>query len=98
HARKDEFHVKGQVGCRRVARSTTIALVRCAVTFASVLNMSGIASMAMRTPTPSAGIPYSINTGAIRNKLAEGMPGTLNEIKVEVSTSIASAPVPTGTP
>jgi hypothetical protein len=68
------------------------------VTFASVLNMSGIVSTAIRRPTPSGGRPSDTSTGASMKRLALGMPGTLKLISTAVISTHTSAVNPTATP
>src|SRR5829696_3021260 len=68
------------------------------VTFASVLNMSGIVSTAINKPTPSAGRPNDTRTGASMNKLALGIPGTLKLMSTAVMSTQTSAVKPTSTP
>ena len=70
----------------------------CPVTLANVLNMSGMVSTAMRRPTPSAGRPNDTSTGAIMNRLALGMPGTLKLMSTAVTIIHTSDASPISTP
>src|SRR5687768_12269352 len=76
----------------------TVVADMCPVTFASVLNMSGIVSTAINRPTPSGGSPRETSTGASMKRLALGMPGTLKLISTAVISTHTSDPNPTSTP
>ena len=65
-------------------RATIVAPVMCAVTFNVVRKISGIVSIASRSPIPSTGTPAYASTGTITRIEPYATPGTLKLASIAV--------------